>query len=214
MKTLFKTTAFDYRGFSLINEKVFYSSIVGFVLYGLFTSYLTSLFAPTEISLIELILIGLVLPIVGCLISLSDNMTTSFLGYNLIVIPIGYILGPTLNNYSPNLLQDALLITGFMTLLFGFAGVIYPNLFKSLGGILFYSLMGLVIVRLLSIFIPGLNLGIIDYISAGIFSLYIGYDMYRASNASRTYTGALHIAVSLYLDIINLFMSILSILKN
>jgi len=96
----------------------------------------------------------------------------------------------------------------------GFAGITYPNLFRSMGGTLFYCLLGLVLVRILAIFIPGLNLTIIDYFSAGLFSLYIGYDMFRASEASRTFGSSLKIAVSLYLDILNLFMSILSILGN
>jgi FtsH-binding integral membrane protein len=67
----------------------------------------------------------------------------------------------------------------------------------------------------IAIFVPALNsFGIIDYVSAGIFSLYIGYDMFRATEASRSVGSSLKIAVALYLDIINLFMSVLSILGN
>ena len=77
------------------------------------------------------------------------------------------------------------------------------------------ALLGLVVVRLIAIFVPTLNsFGIIDYIAAGIFSLYIGYDMFRATEATRSVGSALKISVSLYLDIINLFTSLLSILGN
>lgn len=56
--------------------------------------------------------------------------------------------------------------------------------------------------------------GLIDYIAAAIFSLYIGYDMYRSTQVQRTVTNALHISVSLYLDIINLFLSLINILRK
>jgi FtsH-binding integral membrane protein len=71
-------------------------------------------------------------------------------------------------------------------------------------------------VRIGGLFVPELNnIGIIDYIAAGIFSLYIGYDMYRASVIERNIDNAVDVALSLYLDIINLFLEILKILgKN
>jgi len=211
---LFKTTAFEYRGYSKISERSYYLAIVGFILYGLLATYLTTFVSPVKVSTAELICIGCIIPLAGCFVAASDTGIISFLGYNMIVIPFGYILGPTLNHYSANVVQNAALITLFITALFGAAGFFYPKLFKSLGGVLFYSLIGLILVRILAMFIPALNFGIIDYISAGIFSLYIGYDMYRASESSRDYVSALHVAVSLYLDILNLFLSVLSASSN
>jgi len=57
-------------------------------------------------------------------------------------------------------------------------------------------------------------MGIIDYISAGIFSLYIGYDMHRAHSIPKTLDNAIDVSLSLYLDIINLFLNLLSILQS
>lgn len=62
------------------------------------------------------------------------------------------------------------------------------------------------------LFIPELRLGVIDYIGAGIFSLYIGYDMYRANSMTKTMDNAVDICVDLYLDIINLFLFLLRIM--
>jgi len=61
-------------------------------------------------------------------------------------------------------------------------------------------------------FIPALRLGIIDYIGAGLFSLYIGYDMYRANHVAKTLDNAIDISIDLYLDIVNLFLFVLRIL--
>jgi FtsH-binding integral membrane protein len=91
--------------------------------------------------------------------------------------------------------------------------IIFPNFFSKIGGALFISLIGLVVVRIAQCFIPVLaNLTIIDWISAGIFSLYVGFDWWRANNVPKTFDNAIDIALDLYLDIINLFLSILRIL--
>jgi uncharacterized protein len=216
MKNLFNSGVFSRNNFSTISDRTFMGSIAGFIGYGLVLTYImASFFAPVVPSMGFLIGVGLVLPIIGCFIAMSDNLPLSFIGYNMIVIPIGLCLGPIANLASPTIVQDAALITAIITGLMMFAGYTYPNLFKNLGGVLFYSLLGLVVVRILQMFIPALaGLTIIDYIAAGIFSLYIGYDMYRASTVGRTYTNALHIAVSLYLDIINLFLTLVSIFSN
>jgi uncharacterized protein len=216
MKNLFNSGVFSRNNFSTISDRTFMGSVAGFIGYGLVLTYImASFFAPVVPSMGFLIGVGLILPIIGCFIAMSDNLPLSFIGYNMIVVPIGLCLGPIANLASPTIVQDAALITAIITGLMMFAGYTYPNLFKNLGGVLFYSLLGLVVVRILQMFIPALaGLTIVDYIAAGIFSLYIGYDMYRASTVGRTYTNALHIAVSLYLDIINLFLTLVSIFSN
>jgi FtsH-binding integral membrane protein len=215
MKNLFKTEAFTRTGFNSLSERTFFGALTGFVLYGLMLSYVATFFAPATLSILGLILLGFVLPIAGCFMAMSDNFGISFIGYNMITIPFGLVLGPVINQYAPDVVQNAVLLTAMITGVMGFAGITYPNFFRSIGSALFVALIGLVVVRLIAIFVPALNsFGIIDYAAAGIFSLYIGYDMFRATEATRSVGSALKIAVSLYLDIINLFMSLLSIFGN
>lgn len=215
MKNLFKTDAFSRTGFNKISERTFFGTLAGFVLYGLLATYFATLFAPTSLSIGGLILLGLILPIAGCFMAMSDNFGISFVGYNMITLPFGLVLGPILNHYAPDVVQNATLLTAMITGVMGLAGVTFPNFFRSIGSALFVALLGLVVVRVIALFVPSLNdFGIIDYVAAGIFSLYIGYDMFRATEATRSVSSALKIAVSLYLDIINLFTSLLSILGN
>lgn len=204
------------RSFSTMSEKTYYSSIAGLVGYGLLlTAFLAAYVAPPVPSTLFMILCGLVLPIVGIFVSQSDNIPLAFFGYNLIVAPMGLVLGPVANFYSPDIVFNTAVLTAMITGLMLFAGLTFPNIFKSLGGVLFYSLLALVIIRIIAIFVPALNhFGILDYIAATIFSLYIGYDMYRASELGRTWNNIIGVAVSLYLDIINLFLSLLSILST
>jgi FtsH-binding integral membrane protein len=215
MKNLFKTNAFERTGTDSISERTFFGYLALFILYGLLSTYFATFFAPESFSTLGLIGIGIVIPLIGCFVSMSDNIGVSFIGYNMITIPLGLVLGSYIDRYSPGVVQNAALLTAIITAIMGFAGVTFPNFFRSIGSALLMALIGLLAVRLIALFVPSLNsFGIIDYIAAGIFSLYIGYDMFRASEASRTFGSALKIAVSLYLDIINLFTSLISILDN
>ena len=52
------------------------------------------------------------------------------------------------------------------------------------------------------------------YAGAGIFSLYIGYDMYRAQSVRKTIDNAVDSAVDIYVDIVVLFTYVLEIVGN
>ncbi len=189
------------------------SLVWGLVVTGLLADYAINIgFQPN--SWLVLILIGLVVPMLGVWIALSsDNPIISFIGYNMIVAPFGFLLGPVVQHYSPNVVKNACYLTGAITLVMGTLGVVFPSFFSRIGGALFAALLGLVVVRIIQIFVPAMQgWGFIEYISAGIFSLYIGYDMWRASEIEKTVDNAIDVSVALYLDILNLFLSILEIL--
>lgn len=211
IKSVFK----KQMGFSYLSDKAYYTSVAALVTYGLFlTSFLAASVAPEMPTFWFKILIGFLVPIIGIFLSNSANPKVGFVGYNLIVAPIGLVLGPVANFYSSGLIAHVALITGMITSVMIILGLTFPSIFRTLGGFLFYSLIGLVLVRLVALFFPSLDFKLIDYISAGIFSLYIGYDMYRASMLSKTWNNVIGVAVSLYLDILNLFLSVLSIFRR
>lgn len=213
---LTKNVFTDQGGYSPMSLSGFMGSIAGFVTWGLLMTFIMATnFAPPNPGLGFLIGVGLIIPIIGIFISKNDNLIISFLGYNMITIPFGLCMGWINGSIESTVVQDAITITLLVSFMMGLFGVIFPRVFEKMGGFLFYSLIGLIIVRILQIFIPALqHLTAIDYISAGIFSLYIGYDMHRATIVSRTIENALQISISLYLDVVNLFMSILGILDK
>ena len=47
-----------------------------------------------------------------------------------------------------------------------------------------------------------------------IFSLYIGYDWYRAQAYPKTLDNAVDSAIDLYIDIVNLFLRILALMSR
>lgn len=216
----FSTGVFEREsGNDEISARTFYLALSLAVVWGLGLSALVAhraILAEYHPGWMGMIGFGLALPILGIFLAVqSDNAIVSFIGYNLIVIPLGLILGPAVNHYSANAVRNAAVLTGGITCFMGVVAVARPNVFSKLGGPLFLALIGLLIVRVLQIFIPSMaSLTFIDYIAAGIFTLYIGFDMYRAQTVVKTFDNAVDIAIDLYLDIVNLFMNILRILGN
>jgi len=210
----FKKDPFSAWGNSTISENYFYLFISLFTILGLLTTGIAAHFAPDKFTTLGFIFIGLLLPIVGILLATSDSIPLSLIGYTMITIPLGLVLGNNLNYYSPDVVTKVTTLTAMITVIMGISGFLFPNFYSKIGGFLAVSLVSIILIRILGIFIPFLQLSIIDYFSAGIFSLYIGYDLWRASIASRTVRSALHISISLYMDILNLFVSLLSIFDN
>lgn len=203
------------RVYDTLSDRVFYLILGIMVIIGLAGMGYTAGYAVEHQIIFtkwEVLLVGLGIPIAGIFIALkSDNPLFSFIGYMMIVIPEGLVLGPVLAKYDTSLLMRAAWLTGGITLLMTIAAFMQPSFFAKIGGALFTALTCLLVIRIIQIFVPALQeLKLIDYCSAGIFSLYIGYDMYRAQNIDRTVDNAIDVAVSLYLDILNLFLSILS----
>ena len=180
--------------------------------------WLTAFFADLSIKIefepnvLMLLLIGLVIPIAWIFLAIkSDNPILSFIGYNMVVIPFWFTMWPIVNEYSPDVVRNAMWITACITLLIWWLWISFPNAFKKLWRVLLIALWCLILVRIVAIFIPSLDLAIFDYIGAWIFALYIWYDMYRASSMQKTVDNAIDLCVDFYLDIINLFLEILKI---
>ena len=79
-----------------------------------------------------------------------------------------------------------------------------PAFFAKIGRALFFSLLALLIVNLVQMFFFPRGFGIVDYVAAGIFSLYIAYDYTRAQTIPKTLDNAVDVCITLYLDVINL----------
>jgi hypothetical protein len=211
------TGVFKRDGSDVLSERGFFFALGLAVMYGLAGTAIVA-YQVAQLhhipGLMEIIIVGLVVPILGILMAVkSDNPFISFVGYNMVVIPFGVILAPLVNVYSPNVIRNAFGMTCCVTAVMCCLSTLYPAWFSRLGGILFSCLLGLVLVRVLQLFFPSLGeFTIIDWIGAGIFSLYIGYDWYRANNVPKTLDNAVDIALDLYLDIINLFLQILRIM--
>ena len=147
----------------------------------------------------------------------SKNPVISFIGYNLIVIPLGFVLSIIITGFASigytSIIATAFGITAVVTLAMMAVSSAFPNFFLSLGRTLGITLLITIVVELVMMFL-GANLGIIDYVVVLIFCGYIGYDWARANACAKTIDNAVDSAAELYVDIVNLFIRILSILAR
>jgi FtsH-binding integral membrane protein len=144
----------------------------------------------------------------------SQNPVFSFLGYNLIVIPFGFVLNLVVSQFDSALVLEAVKVTGEISFMMMLLGAMYPKFFLSIGRGLFIALLVAVVVELVNSFLFHQVSTGMDWIVALIFSGYIGYDWARANAIPKTLDNAIDSAAALYLDIINLFLRVLRILSR
>jgi len=142
----------------------------------------------------------------------SKSPLVSFIGYNLVVVPFGFIINVVVARYDPALVLEAMRITGTVTAVMMILGSAFPAFFKKIHGALTVALLAVIVVELVDIFVFKKHHGIIDWIVVLIFCGYIGYDWGRANRIPKTLDNAVDSAAALYMDIINLFLRILRIL--
>lgn len=107
-------------------------------------------------------------------------------------------------------IYEALALTAILTIGLGaWAWTTKRNL-SFLGPILFIGLLGVIVASIFSLFFATGPLSfIIALVSVGLFSGFIVYDVQRIKFTEDTLSAAILLTVSLYLDILNLFLSLL-----
>ena len=208
---------------AIISDRAYNGTIAvvllwGVLLWGLLVNYLLCRYAVSfamNLNPIVLLVGYLVLAFGGTIISAkSHNPGISFLGYNMVVVPFGLIISVLVLAYGG--VGSAVVSYAFLyTLLIsvGMMGcvMIAPNFFSRLGGALVGVLIGLVVCEIV-LLILGVDQSVTDWLAAGLFSLYIGYDIYRSQQFPKTLDNAVDSALDIYMDVANLFIRILSIM--
>lgn len=217
--SLFSNDVYQRSGNDEMTRNAFYLILGAVVTWGfLAASIVAEMTLDWHPGRMMFLLVGLGIPIIGILLGAAGNAVLSFIGFNLVAIPMGAILGPFIGYLElthPGVVHQSALLTAAITAIMGASGVLFPNFYKGLGGTLFVALCSLLVVGLLGMFIPALaHMPIISWIGAGIFALYVGFDMWRASTVPATAANAMEVAMSLFLDIFNIFVHIASALAN
>ncbi len=221
-KTILEERNFVPEGETELSERSFNLVIGGMLMWGFLLNYLTvSLLGQQILDTVNSInpwvfLIGyLALVFAGNALVVHGGPALSFIGYTMIAAPIGIVLCMSVQGVPLDTVKSAVLITAVVTLSFMIAATLFPNFFLSLGRVLFFSLLFMILGSLLSLLLFGRHTGMLyEWICAALFSLFIGYDWARANTCARTLHNAIDLSASLYLDIVNLFLRILRILND
>ena len=219
-RSFMEQRASQYSYGEIVSDQVYNLVLGGTVVYGLVANILICAFlTPFALSInpIALFIAYLVCVIAGSTISSrSSSPLLSFLGYNLIVLPVGLVVSISVYYYggiSSTLVYTAFQYTLGITATMFLLASIFPDFFCRLHGVLLGGLIGLIISEIVLFFL-GIHTVVSSLIGAGLFSLYIGYDFVRAQRYPKTLDNAVDAAVGIYLDIINLFLRLLRILSR
>lgn len=142
-----------------------------------------------------------------------ENLALGLVGYALFSLTFGFTTSFTLSYYALSSISMAFSATAAIMVVFGLAGIAFPQLFAKIQGVCMTGLLALVVIQLVFAFL-GLQSSLIDLAVVLVFCGFIGYDVYRASVAVPTVTNALWFAIELYLDIINVFLRLLRLFSR
>jgi len=124
----------------------------------------------------------------------------------ILYVATGYVNGTSI-------LMNAVSATACMALA---AAVVARMTSWNLGAIsraLFMGLIGLLLLGVLQIFVPSLRTGTFELVLSGagvlLFSAFLAYDLQRVQASARVGANPFLLALSLYLDLFNLFLYVL-----
>ena len=127
----------------------------------------------------------------------------------------GLLLGLVLEEYvasgSAAVVLDAAATTAVVTLAAGAYGFTTQRDLRGLGGVLTVGLIAVIVAALIGIFVqlPALYIGI-SIVAALVFTGFLVYDLNRVANSRGATEGqVILLTVSVYLDILNLFLALL-----
>lgn len=200
-----------------LDVRTYNLAIGGVILYGVIINVFMCYYLAPQIMAINplILLIGyFVLAVAGSMITYkSDSPAVSFIGYNMVAVPVGAVLTVCVQSYDSSVVFQAFLLTAMITGIMLLLATAFPGVFAGMGRMLFAALLGTLAAGVVCLLFS-LSTIIISWVFAVIFALYIGYDWVKAQQYVRTLDNAVDSALDIYMDIINLFLRLLVILNR
>lgn len=188
--------------------------LYGFLVDGLICYFMGDLLYYASSGVLIGLLVGyIVCVILSVVLSHSQSAVVNFIGYNLLVIPLGMVLSLSVAVVSFQTVLMALLGTAGFVVVMVAVSYLKPDFFLSLGPTLGFALLGTIVVELV-LALLGFGTEWADYLVIGIFTLYLGFDWQRANRVTPSIRNAILSATQIYLDIVNIFIRLLRILAR
>lgn len=198
-----------------LSDRAFYLLIGAALLFGFFVNalevmFLTDFFLswnPTVFLIVYLVMV-----IVGCIMSVwSRNPVISFIGYCMVVLPLGAVLSNYLPAFTYKTITSAFLVTTFLSLFMIILALVYPRVFNSIFALLGIAVLVALIYQIVAIFTGFGNNTWVDWLIVLLFSAYVGFDVSLARVRPRTVNNAVASACAIYMDLIYVFIRLVAI---
>ena len=196
-----------------------YNLIIGGVLlWGIAVNALMATYLQSQILRLNYVLVLVIYFVLSlasmALVYRSDKPEISFLGFTGLAVAMGLLLTYYVSAFDEGSIRNAFLVTGAVTACMMAVSGVWPEFFRGLGRTLGIALLIAIAADLICLFLLRVNLSLIDAGVAVIFAGYIGFDWSRAQSYPKTLDNAVDCAADIYVDIVNLFVRILSIMGN
>ena len=202
----------------IISDRAYNAVMIGVLVWGFLVNVALCAYVGDVYRYINpaaFLILYLVCAFAGILIAgKSDNPAISFLGYNMVVVPFGLVISTLVWEYGgldSQIVRDAFVYTLIITLAMLGLEMMFPNFFEKLGTALLGCLIALAVCELVLLLVR-VPQSVTDWFAAGIFSIYIAYDIHRSQQFPKTLNNAVDCALDIYLDIANLFVRLLQIM--
>lgn len=151
-----------------------------------------------------------VLATVGvCMSIFISNALISFLGFNLVVLPLGVPLSIALKMFGNSLVVHTFSLATMLTIMMLVVAVLKPEIFESSETMIIICIVAILIFETVINLSGGVPGHWWDGLVAFLFSTYIGVSWTRAQKREKTVDNAVDSPVRMYLDFINLFVRVI-----
>ncbi len=141
----------------------------------------------------------------------SKNTVLRIVGFHMVVFAISVLLGLIIMAYTNEVVVKAMGVCASISVMMTALSVIKPEFFLKLGRTLFVALLTGIVMTVLFGMVFNMDTTWIDWLMIVVFSGFIGYDWAIAQRYPMTIGNAVFAAASLYIDIVNIFIRLLSI---
>ncbi|MDR0300083.1 MAG: Bax inhibitor-1/YccA family protein [Streptococcaceae bacterium] len=208
---------FYNRVYAIMGMGVFVSAIVAYIMIEFFAQNMIAILRGGSLMflLIWLIPMFLIFPMQRAAANNSPTALPMFIGFSVL---LGFLVSFTLLMYTTGTIAVAFLTASGMFIGLSIFGRMTKRDLSGIGKAMVAALIGVIIASVINFFIASSALMyILSYVSVVIFSVLIAWDnqkiarVYEANNGQVQEGWAVSMALSLYLDFINLFLSLLRI---
>jgi len=164
--------------------------------------------------------VGLVAMVAGFILlfvmqAVRRNQGTALLLFYVFTFLWGIGLAPTITYYvtriGPDVVFDAAATTGLGMMCLGLIAYTFSFDWRRLSSLAFGALIALIIIGLVSIFFHFIQPSTYDWLVLGVFTLLTLVDFSRIRAGGGGYS-AVDLAISIYLDAINIFVALLELI--
>ena len=197
----------DRRGFNFILCLLI--CVAAAIFYGVVSNTAGLLVGYPHWLVLIITLIGLMAS--AMMINQINNVPVQSIGFVLLPALLGVVSAKWMGMIDPSVFKEAGLATVMCVGITMLAAVLFPSMFRKAMGVLMIALVAVIITSLISTLAFHVHLSILDYISVVIFMGFLGYDIVESQDVPPTLTYAIALAGKAFLDILNIFTSIISI---